>query len=381
MKFGALFLVSNIVIYLLGCTQLKKIPSPHGVKPDAELATLTLVKDLDPSYRPGNLPIGLSSPVIHNKKILAGTAKGEFLEIDANSLKEKILYQVDAPIYAPILVHESFYYIGTLNGDLIGWSTNEGVEKFKVNLGAPIEAPMGISEGRIIVALRNHTIVCLDSLTGKVIWNYKRPVTTVKTLQRRSGALLIGKSAIVGFADGHLISFRLEDGNIQWENKVTEAESRHFQDVIATPTYFEGRILTYSFQGYLKAYKLDSGALEKTVLEKPTSNLLIQDGHVYFANTLGDVVKLNSKFELTTHFKKLSSSPVYQLHYWKKYIVANDHKGHVFWINAQQANDLQKKFFLGHIYSTVFGSMSSDQNSLTLISSRNRLYLFQEEVF
>ncbi len=377
--FSLVLFISGFLV--CGCSQFSKMPKPVGVKPETQFAPLTWVKDLDPAYRPGKLPIGLSSPVIDKGRILTGTAAGELIEVNLSNLQEKVIWKSDAPIYAPVLVDGDMYYIGNLNGDLIGWSTNDGKEKFKVNLGAPIESPMSIQGGRIIVPVRSHSVVCLDALTGKILWTYKRPVAAVKTLQRRAGALLIGKYAIMGFADGYLVSFRLEDGNVHWESKVTESESRHFQDVIATPTYFEGRILTHSYQGYLKAYKLDTGALDRTILEKPTSNYAIKDGSIYFANTLGNIIKVNSKFEVSTHFQQLSPFAIFQIHLWNNLFVLNDHKGSVYWINAEEQNQLKKKFFLGHAYSTVYGPIASDQLYLTLISSRNRLYLFQKELF
>lgn len=373
-----------VLLFLAGflsCSQLSKLPQPKGVKPAEDLVSLSWVRDLDPVYRPGKLPIGLSSPVIDRNKILAGTASGDLLEINATTFQEKIIFKADAPIYSPVLVQGDMYYFGTLSGDLIAWSVAEAKVKFTVNVGAPIETNLSFSEGRIIVPVRSHAVVCVDALTGKVLWSYKRPVAAIKTLQRRSGALVIGKNAIMGFADGYLLSFRIEDGNVQWETKVTEAESRHFQDVVSTPTYFEGRIWVNSYQGYLKAYKLDNGSLDKTILEKPSSNFVVKDGSLYFATILGDLVKLNNKLELSVHFKKLSNQVLYQIHSWGQSFIINDHQGRVYWVDQKVPNLLSKTFFLGHSYSTIFGPIASDQSYLTLISSRNRLYLFQNGEF
>lgn len=378
--FLVLFFLSSL---LNGCSHYSKISfknKPVGVKKITELAPLTWVRDFDPEYRPGKLPIGLSSPVINKNKILIGTTNGELIEIDTTSYQEKVIWKSDAPIYAPVLTNGDMYYFGNLNGDVVGWSVNDGKEKFKVNVGAPIEAPLSFQDARLVIPVRNHAVVCLDALTGKVLWNYKRPVAAIKTLQRRAGALVIGKYVIMGFADGYLLSLRLEDGSVQWETKVTQDESRHFQDVIGPPTYFEGKILTNSYQGYLKAFKLDTGVLEKTILEKPTSNYLVKDGSLFFATTLGNIVKVNGKFEISTHYEKLSLNPIYQLYFWNNHFVINDHKGTVFWIDATIKNQLAKRFYLGHLYSTIYGQITGDHNFLTLISSRNRLYLFKREL-
>jgi outer membrane protein assembly factor BamB len=379
-------LISKIVFKILvvffvlsSCAQISKLPKPKGVKPQEDLASLIWVKDLDPPYRPGKLPIGLSSPTLDGHKVLVGTPNGELLEIQTGNFQEKVLYKGDAPIYAPVLIKDNVYYFGTLGGDLIAWSVSENKIKYNVNVGAPIETSINFHDGRLIIPVRNHSLLCVDALTGKILWSYKRPVAAIKTLQRRSSALVIGKNVILGFSDGYLISFRMEDGNIQWESKVTEAESRHFQDILPTPTYFEGRVWVNTYQGYLKAYKLENGTLEKTVLEKPSSNLMVHDGHLFFASTLGDIIKINNKFEVSVHFKKLSNFLVYQLQAWGKFFVVNDHQGQVYWVDQKESQKLLKTFHLGHSYSTVFGPMTGGQNYLTLISSRNRLYLFEKE--
>lgn len=377
---SCLLVIVMTQILPLGCSQLQKLPLPKGVRPHEERVKLVYTKDLDPPYIPGKLPIGLSTPVLSEGKIIAGTASGELVEIDRTSHLQKVLLKEESPIFAPVLIQDDMYYVGTLGGDLIGWSKAEGKEKFRVNVGAPIEAPMKYGDGRLVVAVRNHAVVCLDAVTGKMLWNYKRAVASVKTLQRRAGALLVGKFAIMGFADGHLIALRMEDGSTQWEVKVTEGESRHFQDLVVEPIYFEGKILAHAYLGYLKAFKLDTGALEKTILEKPTTNLLLHKGAVFFADTLGHIVKLANNFETNIYYSGLSKSTLFQLYATQESFVVNDHKGSVYWISATTPQILEKTFFLGHAYSTVFGSIAGDRAYLTLISSRNRLYLFKNTV-
>ena len=171
---------------MMSCSHLSKIPTPTGVKPKKDYASLIWVKDLDPSYRPGKLPIGLSSPAFDGDKILVGSARGELLEINLNNFEEKKLFQADAPLYSPVLVKDNMYYFGTQAGDLLAWSVSENKIQYHVNVGAPIETQMAIHQGRIIIPVRNHSLLCVDASTGKILWSYKRPVASIKTLQRIS---------------------------------------------------------------------------------------------------------------------------------------------------------------------------------------------------
>lgn len=376
-----LILSFSFLMFLVSCSAIKSLPKPQGVQPHQEKYKISMIKDLDPVYAPGKLPIGLSTPIIDGNKLITGTSDGKLLSIDKSTHTVNVILTLDAPIFSPVLIQDDMYYVATLDGEVIGWSKGEARIKYRVSVGGAVDAPLAWNDGRLVAITRNHSVVCLDALTGKVLWNYKRAITGVKTLQRRAGALTVGKYAVIGFADGYLVSFRLEDGNIQWETKVTEGESRHFQGIQATPVYFDGKILSYSYQGYLKVFKLDSGALEKTILDKPTTNLLIANNELYFGNILGDVVKLGTNFETVTKFSGLSKNYLYQIVYYNRNFILNDHHGIVYFLDLQDQAKIVQKIHLGHAYSTIFGSIEGDQSFLTFISSRNRLYLFEKNSF
>lgn len=367
-----------VIILFYGCSSLKSLQDVQGVKPKIVSYRASMIKDLDPPYIPGKLPIGLSTPILDGNKLIVGTSDGKLLSIDRSNQITKTLLKLESAIYSPALIQDDIYYVASLSGEIVAWSKSESKIKYKVSVGAAVDAPLSWNDGRLIAITRNHSVICLDSLTGKVLWNYKRAITNVKTLQRRAGALVIGKVAIVGFADGYLLSFRIEDGNIQWETKVTEGESRHFQGIQATPIYYDGKILSYAYQGYLKVFKLDTGALVKTLLDKPTTNLLVFNNEVYFGNLLGDIVKVGSNYEMMTKYAHISDNYLFQIIHNDQDFVLNDHAGNVYFVDLKDQAKLSQKVKLGHAYSTIFGSIEGDQSFISFISSRNRLYLFEK---
>jgi outer membrane protein assembly factor BamB len=355
------------LLFLTSCLGLKK---PELKK---DRFTLKWAKNLDPAHAAGNLPIGFSSPLIHEGVLYQGSLDGTMKAYDLASGRK--LWEVDEgqPISsAPSIAGEMIVY-GSQFGRIFARNLTTGKIVYAIDLKSPIEAAPRFFKDRMFVHLRNHQLIVLDAATGKILWSYKRAVSYTTTLHGVSNPLLYKNHVIVGFADGYVGALSIEDGTIKWEERLTTATK--FVDVDITPVLFNKKIYIASFAGDLKVLDPTNGAtlrsLGITVGHTPVS----YGGKLYVPTLFGELVILDGDGGVIKRIK-VSDNPLVSIGRFQKDIVVATSEGELWSIDTVTFSR-SGHFNLGSSYSTVFGDFVSDDQYLAVYSSRNRLYVFR----
>jgi len=63
-------------IFLSSCSLLDKLPKTSGVKPEKNWFKTSFIKNLDPNYESGNLPIALHGPLVYRDMVFVGSNNG-----------------------------------------------------------------------------------------------------------------------------------------------------------------------------------------------------------------------------------------------------------------------------------------------------------------
>ena len=228
MKNSSFPLVLLFILVMSSCSSLKEYAPKAEVADKAKL-TPAWIKNLDPSYDSGNLPIGLQTPLVNEGIVYAGHNGGfmEAYELDNGRLvwseKDGSTYHAGAVAYKDQVIY------GTVQGRVISRHGILGTIKYSVDLGASVETRGTIYNGRIFFQLRNHQVFCLDVETGKIIWGYKRSVPYLTTLQRASTPVVYKDKLLVGFADGVFAALSIDEGILLYDTKLSTASK--FVDV------------------------------------------------------------------------------------------------------------------------------------------------------
>ncbi len=365
-----LFLFS-FLLFLSSCAGVKSIKLDKPQRVDS-IFNAGWIKDFDPYYVSGNLPITTGAPALSQDIVYVGTLSGEFKAIDTENGRILWSEKEALPISSQPLIDKENVYYGGVSGRLYVRHNLTGKLKYAIDLGAPIESSPVISQGRLIVYLRGHQMVCLDAETGKIIWNYRRAVPVTVTLQRVSRPLIIDNKIIAGFADGFLLALSLEEGAVLWEQKLVE--SQKFVDVDINPVLVNGVVLSGSPSSTLRGVDPVSGNIKIQYNESSAGNILVRgetiilgthEGEVVFMNLSGDVVKR----------KKVSKRPVNNLLWWREKLIVSTFKGELLALDPLSLKVVEK-FLLGSEQSAVFGDLVGDESGFAVLSSRNRLYYF-----
>jgi outer membrane protein assembly factor BamB len=359
---------------LISCSTVKrnisKLDSPQ--KPNKSL-TVSWIKNLDPVYNTGNFPIGTSSPFIFEDILYMGDLSGVMTAYDLDNGRAIWSKSEKQPIQSKVnKVGKNIFY-GTKNGRFFSRHYLTGALNYSIDLGAPIESQPVFTQGRLIIHLRNHTIVSLDASTGKVFWRYRRSIPYTTTLQRVSKVLPFKNRLIVGFADGYLVSLSLEEGVVNWEQKLSTGLK--FVDVDVRPLYFNGKIVAGSASGPMRFIDPSNGAISKTVELYQSHTPLVTGDSIVVGSVFGDIYRVDSYGKVVMK-KNISSDGISSVVAWKNGLAVTTMGSKVLHLDSKNFSVLGS-FDLGSEQSAVFGDMAISDEYLSIYSSRNRLYVFR----
>lgn len=368
-KFCYLVLISA----LFSCAKVKELELRSPVQ-KIDPFIVSWAKELDPIYSTGNFPIGTSSPFIFEDLLYMGNLRGEMVCYDIESGREVWKKKDNGPIQSPVNKFGDSIFYGTKEGRLFARHYYSGKLKYSVDLGAPIESQPQFMRGRLIIHLRNHSIVVLDAKTGKIFWRYKRSVPFTTTLQRVSAVQSFQGSILVGFADGYVAMLSLEEGVIRWEQKISTGVK--FVDVDVKPTSVGRYILAGSAAGPMRLLNPTNGVIEKTIEIIQSSLPLLEDDSFFIGATDGTVHRVSNQGKILAS-KKVSKDAISSLKKWKRGMVVTTMGSGVYYLDPISLKILSK-FDLGSDQSAVFGQAEvSNDGILAIYSSRNRLYVFR----
>ena len=360
-----------VIVFLVAACAHIKPETPKVVK-----LLPVWIKDLDPVYDSGNLPIALQSPLIHEGIVYVGHNSGSMEAYELENGKA-VWSEFDGSTYhaAPISYKDQIIY-GTVQGRVISRHYTTGKIKYSVDLGASIETKGVVHQGRIFFQLRNHQVFCLDVETGKILWGYKRSVSFVTTLQRASLPVVYKNRVLVGLADGTLIALSIDEGVLLFESKLSTASK--FVDVDNAAFILNDRVYIGAVGGPLSLIDPNTGKILKRAdfIASRAPYLISNDSEekLLFGTPNGELILTDKNLNVLNK-AKISEGVITSIVPFKQGIAVSTTSGEILYVDTRSLL-VSEKFNLGHAYSAVFGDMESRENYLTVLSSRNRLFTF-----
>lgn len=376
-KFIVMFLAS---LFLVSCStaSFKEKVSALKLQPVIEnkhVLNPAWIKNLDPDYKSGNLPIGLGSPLIHEGIVYAGHNKGFMQAFELEN--GRMIWQGDdgSAYHAGAVAYKDQIIYGTVGGRVISRHALMGTIKYSVDLGASVETRGVIHGGKIFFQLRNHQVFSLDIETGKILWAYKRSVPYLTTLQRVSRPVVYNDKLLVGFADGSFVALSEEEGVLLYDTKLSNGTK--FVDVDNEAFIHDNKIFISPAGGVISILDPQTGKILRTSDFSTSRAPFLQGDDFLFGTSEGELLVTDKNLVEKRRVKVSKGVITNIVKYKNKYLItATD--GEVLLVDPLSLNVLET-FNLGHAYSAVFGevSASSTGDEVAFISSRNRLYIFR----
>ena len=135
------------------------------------------------------------------------------------------------------------------------------------------------------------------------------------TLQRTSRPTVIANRVYVGFADGYLVSFSVEEGQVIWEKRLSI--SSKFVDVDMSPTLFNNKLLVGSIDGNLEILDPQNGVLFKRFSFVSNRKGEVFNNGILFGDVRGNIIEIDNDFNISRTLK-VSKDQISNVKKWKK---------------------------------------------------------------
>jgi len=159
----------------------------------------------------------LSSPTVHQGRVLVGTMGGEVLCLNAYSGSVLWAFEAGGPVESSPAVAAGRVYVGSDDGNLYCLDLWSGERVWNTSTGGEVKSSPRVAGGRVFVGSNDFKMYCLDELDGEVLWTF------------RTGGWVFSSPAL---RDGH-VYFGSCDGNIYGLNSTTGEEAWRFHAAYA----------------------------------------------------------------------------------------------------------------------------------------------------
>jgi outer membrane protein assembly factor BamB len=154
------------------------------------------------------------TPSIDKGNVYISGCDETFRAINANTGKQAFSLPLNSNAGASAAIRNGRAYVGTFGNEvlcidlqrkLVQWIFKHPTRNF------PFYSSAAVTNNRIILGGRDKMIHCLDSMTGKEIWNF---LTRARV---ESSPLVSGSRVFIGSTDGRLYELDLASGKNIWE--------------------------------------------------------------------------------------------------------------------------------------------------------------------
>ena len=237
-----------------------------------------------------------------------------------------------------LTVDGSHIFIGSEKAKVYALNTNDGSVAWETPVaGEALSRPV-VSDGLVLIHTSNGMLQALNSSTGAVKWTANLDMPALSLRGESAPAVAFG-AAIVGGDNGRVSAVLLEQGQLIWQQRISQAtgvtEIDRLSDVDTTPVIINGVVYTLAYNGSFAALDLRTGQIIWKRELGSVHDFIINDNHIYLVDQNDRVIALTTDGGVTVWtqsdllHRNLTSPVLYD-----GYLVVGDAEGYMHWINV-----------------------------------------------
>jgi outer membrane protein assembly factor BamB len=331
------------VLLLNGCSWIKS----WGDDDDDPEAPAKLV-EFDPTLKVGkawstDVGKGLDKsgrqirPAFSAGALYAADYKGLLVALDAENGRKLWEIETDLPFTGGPGLSDRLLMMGTENGEVFAFDATSGTQLWSATvtsevLAAPVEA-----DGIVVVRCIDGRVFGLDADTGQRLWVYDHSVPLL-TLRGNAPLLVRAGVVFVGYDGGEVVTLKLQDGILMWEQTLVTVEGRteleRLSDIDGQMIFIASDLLVSSYKNRLASLAADSGRLlwfkdisSSTGVSVDRVNLALsdKDGNVWLLDRRNGA----EAWKQNQLLHRGLTRPVF----YGNFVVVGDREGYLHWIN------------------------------------------------
>lgn len=312
---------------------------------------------------------------------IAGQGEGKLLALRTRDGKPIWEVEHDTPFETAVILLPPRGILPELavavarDGSVLAVDSRTGEEAWLGDVEADSRAPGVLAGNKLLLTTVANKLHALDPATGETLWFVGRPTPSALTVEGHSRPTVSGNRIYVGYSDGYLEAYTLDEGVREWSRPLSFSGAE-FVDADADPVVADGRVFAASYSDGLYALAEEDG---KTIWHKPLPaviSLAAFNGggrELIIANSAdGYVWGFHRESGELAYRVKLPPAPVSRMLVDRGFVVMAAGNSGLVVLDAFNGRPLQA--------TAVVGSLSSTPvwrgKELAMISSEGYLYTF-----
>ncbi|MBW2942587.1 outer membrane protein assembly factor BamB [Zhongshania aquimaris] len=204
------------------------------------------------------------TPVIDGDEIFIASSNGKMAALKKSSGKKVWKKSYDLRIAGGVGVSGTLLFIGTSDGEVVAIDRISGDIVWRVAVNSEVLAAPQSNGSVVVVQTYAGEVQGLNFDDGKLLWSYASQVPRL-TLRGTSTPKVVGDIAMIGFANGRVIAFDIENGSELWEQRISvpqgSTEIERLVDVDGRLLVMEDgqTVVATGYQGQVMAIDIRSG--------------------------------------------------------------------------------------------------------------------------
>ncbi len=145
-------------------------------------------------------------------------------------------------------------YVGCDDGGLYAFEAATGTQRWVYRTRGPIASQPVFADEVLYFTSGENRVYALDARSGKWKWQYDREAPESFTIRGYPAPLVVHGRVYVGFSDGYLVCLQAVSGDVIWARSLA-GDATRFMDVDSTPLYYRDTL-------YVSAYSTGVYALD-----------------------------------------------------------------------------------------------------------------------
>ena len=237
-------------------------------------------------------------PAIYNGVVYAAAADGTVEAVTLDEGDDKWDVDLDEKLVGGVGVSSNYVMVGTATGEVVVLDRNDGKELWRKQVGGEVLAAPQSNERMVFVQTFDGQMLGLDAKDGKRLWSYRNTMP-VLTLRGTSSPLMFQDSVIAGFANGHVISFDMDTGEVRWNTRVSvakgDSEIERIVDIDGAMLETGSLLYAVSYRGKIAAIEPVSG--NRVWINEASSYVGMSQGfgNIYVSDADGTVTAFDER--------------------------------------------------------------------------------------
>jgi outer membrane protein assembly factor BamB len=282
---------------------------------------------------------GLSmSPQFSSGILYAADHEGKLVAVNAETGSKYWELKTEQPFSGGPGLDEDHIYMGTIDGRVIAYDRDGGAELWNAQVSSEVLIPPASADGFVVVRCIDGRVFGLDAVSGRRVWIYDHSVPLL-TLRGNTDLLIRGGVVYVGYDDGSVVTLKLDDGSMIWNQTIVSQEGRteleRLADVGTQMVIIASDLIVSSYKKRVVSLAADSGRLlwfkeisSATGIQVDRTNLAVSDA-------TGNLWMLDRRNGSTLwKLDRMKNRGLTRPAFYGGYVVVGDKEGYLHWLDT-----------------------------------------------